>query len=120
MSYAYADLHELSSDIGVRLENFIYEVIEKRFEKRYRIDEFLGRAAEIIEDTVKERLGKDISCDKHFEIQGDEWARLFVECSVPGKRIVVRVPLRFDVKLPEGVLADYTDINIDEVIVFEK
>jgi len=114
-------IRSLEASVLVQLENFIYDVIENR--RPYRMDMFFAKAAEVIENTVKRELGKDVRCDKKvLDIQGDEWARLFVECSVPGKpeKLVIRVPLRIRFKLPEGTIEDYTDIHIDEVIVYES
>jgi len=114
-------IKDLELSIETELENFIYDVIENR--RPYRMDEFFAKAAEIIEDVVKRKLGKDLRCDKKYlDIRGDEWARLFVECAAPGKpwKLIIRTPWRVSFKLPEGTIADYTDIHVDEVVVFER
>jgi hypothetical protein len=54
MSY----IRDLEVRIGDVLENFIYDVIENR--RPYRMDEFFAKAAEVIENTVKRKLGKDV------------------------------------------------------------
>jgi len=114
-------IRDLEQSIENELESFIYDVIENR--RPYRVGEFFAKAAEIIEDTVKRRLGKDVRCDKKLlDIRGDQWARLFVECAIPGKpwKLVIRTPMEVKFKLPEGAIADYTDIHVDEVVVFER
>jgi len=86
--------------------------------RRFTVDEFLRRAADSIESVLRERVGAE-SCTKRFYASGDQWARLFIECSVPGKteKLVVRVPLYFSVNLADGKVYGP---GYEEVLILES
>jgi len=93
--------------VGIALKYAVEQALEdlkvEAEARRFTIDEFLRRAADSIESVLRERAGVE-SCIKRFHAAGDQWARLFLECTVPGKpeKLVVRVPLYFTVNLADG------------------
>ena len=109
----------IDSEFKSAVEQKMYDLMAEAEERRFRVDEYLKTLAGSIESVVKNRFGSEASCAKRFIAAGDQWSRLFLECSIPGreKKLIIRVPLYLNVRLPEATIYGP---GFDEVLIYEE
>jgi|UniRef100_A0A7J2U2T2 hypothetical protein len=101
------------------IEQKLHDLMAEAEERKFRVDEYLKTLADSIESVVRERFGSESSCTKRFVAAGDQWSRLFLECSVPGKekKLTIRIPLYLNVRLPDATIYGP---GYDEVLIYEE
>jgi hypothetical protein len=109
----------VDSEFKSAIEQKIYDLMAEAEERKFKVDEYLRTLSDSIESVVKKRFGPEASCTKRFVAAGDQWSRLFLECSTPGreKKLIIRVPLYLNVRLPEATIYGP---GFDEVLIYEE